>query len=48
LLCFVFLTLTHLPLYRLAERVGGANGDFLGAGIMLAELSAMLAVVVLL
>lgn len=48
LLCFVFLTATHYPLYKLAERVGGANGDFLGAGVMLAELSALFAVVVLL
>ncbi|WP_147819037.1 adenosylcobinamide-GDP ribazoletransferase [Salidesulfovibrio onnuriiensis] len=48
LLCFGFLTATHYPLYNLAERVGGANGDFLGAAVMLAELAAMLAVVVLL
>ncbi len=32
--------LVQLPLYRLAEHVRGANGDFLGCSIMLGELSA--------
>lgn len=32
--------LVQIPLYRLAEHVRGANGDFLGCSIMLGELSA--------
>lgn len=45
LLCLVLLVAFQLPLYRLACRVEGANGDFLGAAIMLAELAAMLGAV---
>ncbi|WP_319777739.1 adenosylcobinamide-GDP ribazoletransferase [Maridesulfovibrio sp.] len=32
-----------LFLFRLAKRVGGANGDFLGAAVVLAELAGLLA-----
>jgi adenosylcobinamide-GDP ribazoletransferase len=36
----VIVTLVLLFLYRLAERVGGANGDFLGCAVILGEFSA--------
>lgn len=36
----IIATLALLGLYRLAEKVGGANGDFLGCAIILGELAA--------
>jgi adenosylcobinamide-GDP ribazoletransferase len=36
----VIATLALFWLYRLAERVGGANGDFLGCAVILGELAA--------
>jgi adenosylcobinamide-GDP ribazoletransferase len=36
----VIVTLILLGLYRLAEKVGGANGDFLGCAVILGELAA--------
>lgn len=39
----IFSTACIFFLYRLARRVGGANGDFLGAALVLCELSGLLA-----
>jgi adenosylcobinamide-GDP ribazoletransferase len=36
----VIATLALFGLYRLADRVGGANGDFLGCAVILGELAA--------
>jgi len=36
----VIATLALLGLFRLAEKVGGANGDFLGCAVLLGELAA--------
>jgi adenosylcobinamide-GDP ribazoletransferase len=36
----VIVTLVLLGLFRLAEKVGGANGDFLGCAVILGELAA--------
>lgn len=33
------VTIMLFALYRLAEKVGGANGDFLGCGILLSEIA---------
>lgn len=40
---FAVFSAALLFLYRLAKKVGGANGDFLGAALVLTELSALLA-----
>lgn len=44
----VIASLALYPLYRLAEHVGGANGDFLGCAIILGEISAGLGFVLFL
>ena len=41
------VTLTLFALYRLAAKVGGANGDFLGCAVILGELAAGLGFVLL-
>lgn len=44
----VLASLALVPLYRLAEHVGGANGDFLGCAVLLGELAAGLGFVLVL
>ncbi|GAB7021728.1 adenosylcobinamide-GDP ribazoletransferase [Salidesulfovibrio brasiliensis] len=46
LLTYALLAVTLIPLHKLAKDVSGANGDFLGASIVLGELSALLGIVV--
>ena len=42
----IIVSLTLIPLYRLAVHVKGANGDFLGCAVMVGEIAAGLGVVV--
>lgn len=46
LLCTVVSFLFSLPLYKLAKRENGYNGDFLGANCLLWELSAYLSLLI--
>lgn len=47
ILAYVLVGFCLLFLYRLAKKVGGANGDFLGGAVVLAEISGLLAFAVL-